>query len=54
MALLPIAGDRLLVPGDGFSVPVLFFAASLDVNEKRPTIVMGNGFDGSMEEIYHE
>lgn len=64
MELLPVPGHRKLLPSaDGFDVPVIFFPAAADPSgeEKgkgkgispRPTVILGNGFDGSMEELYH-
>ncbi|OTA86514.1 hypothetical protein M434DRAFT_399855 [Hypoxylon sp. CO27-5] len=47
-------GYRRLVKADGFDVPIIVFpAGKLGDAKKRPTILMGNGFDGSMEEMYH-
>ncbi|KAI0133212.1 alpha/beta-hydrolase [Hypoxylon sp. NC0597] len=47
-------GYRKLVKGDGFDVPIIVFPAGKPGDtKKRPTILMGNGFDGSMEEMYH-
>jgi pimeloyl-ACP methyl ester carboxylesterase len=64
MELLPVPGYRKLLStaDDGFKVPVIFFPASGTVHEEgkgkgkcnpRPTVILGNGFDGSMEELYH-
>ncbi|KAI3321875.1 alpha/beta-hydrolase [Xylariaceae sp. AK1471] len=53
MALLDVPGYRKLLPADGFHVPIIFFPASKDEGVKRPTVILGNGFDGSMEELYH-
>lgn len=54
ISLSPNPGKRNLIPtSSGFQIPILFFSTSKDANDKRPTIVMANGFDGSMEEIYH-
>ncbi|KAI1214769.1 alpha/beta-hydrolase [Annulohypoxylon truncatum] len=47
-------GYRKLLKADGFDVPIIVFPAGKKGNEtKRPTILMGNGYDGSMEEMYH-
>lgn len=54
MKLLPIPGERHEVQADGFKVPILFFPASKDRSDKRPTIIMSNGYDGSMEEMLHQ
>ncbi|XDG02465.1 hypothetical protein ABKA04_002080 [Annulohypoxylon sp. FPYF3050] len=47
-------GYRKLLKADGFDVPIIVFPAGKKGDEtKRPTILMGNGYDGSMEEMYH-
>ncbi|KAI0884374.1 alpha/beta-hydrolase [Annulohypoxylon maeteangense] len=47
-------GYRKLLRADGFDVPIIVFPAGKRGDEtKRPTILMGNGYDGSMEEMYH-
>lgn len=53
LALMPIPGKRINIPSrDGeFVVPAIFFATSLP--GRRPTLIIGNGFDGSQEEMYH-
>lgn len=53
MALLPVPGERVsLRAKDGdFSIPAIFFGSGLP--GRRPTLVVGNGFDGSQEEMYH-
>ncbi|KAH9905063.1 Alpha/Beta hydrolase protein [Xylariomycetidae sp. FL2044] len=53
IALLEAPGYRKLLKADGFDVPIIFFSASRDESVRRPTIVLNNGFDGSMEELYH-
>ncbi|KAF2465725.1 uncharacterized protein BDR25DRAFT_328432 [Lindgomyces ingoldianus] len=54
MKLLSIPGERLRAPAEGFEVPILFFPTSQILDEKWPTITMGNGFDQSMEEIRYQ
>ncbi|KAI1458466.1 alpha/beta-hydrolase [Annulohypoxylon moriforme] len=47
-------GYRKLLKADGFDVPIIVFPAGKKGDEtKRPTILMGNGYDGAMEEMYH-
>ncbi|KAI1376630.1 alpha/beta-hydrolase [Hypoxylon crocopeplum] len=54
IALLPVPGYRTHVKADGFDVPIIVFPAAKEGDRvKRPTIILGNGYDGSMEEIYH-
>ncbi|OQE00868.1 hypothetical protein PENVUL_c045G07320 [Penicillium vulpinum] len=52
MARLPFPGYRKELPGPGCNISIIFFPASND-NEKRPTLILGSGYDGSMEEMYH-
>lgn len=51
IALLPIPGERVVLNGDGFDIPAVFYGTGLA--GPRPTIVMCNGYDGSQEEMYH-
>jgi pimeloyl-ACP methyl ester carboxylesterase len=54
MSVLPVPGKRGLIPTQsGFDIPIIFFSANNNPGEKRPTIVMASGFDGSMEETWH-
>jgi pimeloyl-ACP methyl ester carboxylesterase len=53
--LLPVPPHpRKLLPADGFKVANIFFPVTVDESIRRPTIVVFNGFDGSMEEAYHQ
>lgn len=54
IALLPQPGQRLTIKGDGFDIPAIFYpAASGGTAAPKPTLIVGNGFDGSQEEILH-
>lgn len=55
IALLSVPGYRALVKADGLDVPVIVFPTTTEAEEgkRRPTIVLGNGYDGSMEELWH-
>ncbi len=55
IALLPQPGERLLLKGDGLDVPAIFYPAppSGSAATKKPTIILGTGFDGSQEELLH-
>lgn len=56
LALLPIPGRRVTLKGDGFDIPAIFYAAGSPGSRdktKRPTLIMGNGYDGSQEEMLH-
>ncbi|KAF4634648.1 hypothetical protein G7Y89_g3467 [Cudoniella acicularis] len=52
IALLPVPGYRITVPSDGFEIPVIFYPAS-DSDEKRPTLLVGTGYDGAQEDLLH-
>ena len=54
IALLPQPGQRLLLKGDGFDIPAIFYpTASGDTATPKPTLIAGSGFDGSQEELLH-
>jgi pimeloyl-ACP methyl ester carboxylesterase len=54
IALLPQPGQRLLLKGEGFDIPAIFYpTAPDDTATPKPTIILGNGFDGSQEELLH-
>ncbi|KAL8727356.1 MAG: hypothetical protein Q9166_006124 [cf. Caloplaca sp. 2 TL-2023] len=53
---LPVPGQRLQVPADNFTVEAIWypFAASNDsIKAERPTIILGNCYDGAQEDLYH-
>lgn len=63
LATLPVPGQRLTLPADGFDVYSIFYGAHPPLvdqqrqqrpnwNQKRPTIILGNGYDGSQEDIF--
>ncbi|KAF5612403.1 hydrolase or acyltransferase (alpha beta hydrolase superfamily) [Fusarium subglutinans] len=51
MQLLPIPGKRVELQADNFTVPAIFFKT--DKPGRRPTVILGTGYDGSMEDLYH-
>ncbi|KAH8680734.1 Alpha/Beta hydrolase protein [Xylariales sp. PMI_506] len=62
IALLPIPGQRLLLKSAaGFDVPAIYYragdqeaaGAETTATKARPTIILGNGFDGAHEEMLH-
>ncbi|CAI6311830.1 unnamed protein product [Periconia digitata] len=54
IALLPQPGERLLLKGSDFDIPAIFYpAAQGATTTPKPTIILGNGFDGSQEELLH-
>ncbi|MEO7033122.1 MAG: alpha/beta fold hydrolase [Gemmatimonadaceae bacterium] len=52
ISLLPIPGERVTLRADGFSIPCIFYRASLEA-APRPTVIICSGFDGSQEELMH-
>ncbi|KAJ4364197.1 hypothetical protein N0V83_009653 [Neocucurbitaria cava] len=56
-ALLDIPAQRInisatdTIKGQNFTVPVIFYKAAAG-NEKRPTLVVSSGYDGSQEDLY--
>lgn len=53
LASLPIPGQRLTIPTSDFNIEAIWYCASTDLNTKRPTMIIGNGYDGSQEDMYH-
>jgi len=54
IALLPNPGERITWKADGFDVPAIFFRTGVaDASNPRPTLIMGNGYDGAQEEMLH-
>ncbi|TWU71292.1 hypothetical protein ED733_001728 [Metarhizium rileyi] len=53
MKLMSVPGERITLHAkdDNFTIPAIFFRSGLP--GPRPTIIMGNGYDGSQEEMYH-
>ncbi|TKA81028.1 hypothetical protein B0A55_02482 [Friedmanniomyces simplex] len=55
--LLPVPGERFSVPaynpdiGNYTAIGIFYRAAACD--DHRPTILIGSGYDGSQEEMYH-
>jgi pimeloyl-ACP methyl ester carboxylesterase len=52
IAALPIPGKRLQIPSDNFTVEAIWYSASRETS-LRPTLILGNGYDGSQEDLYH-
>ena len=55
IASLPVPGKRVQLPShDGsFIVEAIWYAASTDNSTKRPTLIVGNGYDAAQEDSYH-
>ncbi len=51
LALLPSPAERVVLNGPGFKIPAVFYSCGLP--GRRPTLVLGNGYDGAQEEMYH-
>lgn len=51
IALLEIPGKRVMLKADEFEVPAIFYRA--DGEGKKPTLIVGNGYDGAQEEMLH-
>jgi dienelactone hydrolase len=50
MALLPSPGKRVNIQANNFTIPALFFTPEGPV-KRRPTIIIGGGYDGGQEEL---
>ncbi|EHK40485.1 uncharacterized protein TrAtP1_006589 [Trichoderma atroviride] len=65
ISLLPVPAERVNIPANNFTIPAIFYSAQSSVNTpnnhqqspfnstKRPTVIVGSGYDGSQEELYH-
>ncbi|KAI1069177.1 hypothetical protein LB507_008703 [Fusarium sp. FIESC RH6] len=49
--LLPQPGERIQIQADNFTVPAIFFKTNWP--GRRPTVILGQGYDGAMEDLYH-
>jgi hypothetical protein len=49
---LPPQYDSAQLP-HGFTVPTIFYRSTVETTTARPTILIGNGFDGAQEELLH-
>ncbi|CAH0020525.1 unnamed protein product [Clonostachys rhizophaga] len=52
LAALPIPGERVQIPADNFTVEAIWYSADKD-KKKRPTLIIGNGYDAAQEDMYH-
>lgn len=53
IAALPVPGQRVQIPADNFTVEAIWYPATTDDNTQRPTLILGNGYDGAQEDLYH-
>lgn len=51
--LLDYPSERITLDADGFKIPAVIYRPGHDRSTPRPTMIMGNGFDGSQEELLH-
>ncbi|KAJ4262927.1 hypothetical protein NW762_006540 [Fusarium torreyae] len=49
--LLPQPGERIQIQADDFTIPAIFFKTNRP--GRRPTVILGQGYDGAMEDLYH-
>ncbi|KAH8892138.1 alpha/beta-hydrolase, partial [Thozetella sp. PMI_491] len=57
IALLTPPGQRLVLQGSGFRIPVYYYPAAGAGSHhggRRPTLLAGTGYDGTHEELYHQ
>jgi pimeloyl-ACP methyl ester carboxylesterase len=52
MAALPIPGQRIQISAENFTVEAIWYSPSRE-NSKRPTLILGNGYDAAQEDMYH-
>ena len=52
LAALPVPGERIQIPTDNFTIEAIWYTAAAD-GVKRPTLVIGNGYDAGQEDSYH-
>ena len=54
MATLPVPGERVTIPAEGFDTIGIYYGHDKGSTEKRPTMLVGSGYDGSQEDSYHQ
>jgi len=55
ISLLPVPGKRIMLQGNGFQIPAIFYSPPhSDCNEPKTTIIVGNGYDAAQEDSLHE
>ena len=53
LALLPVPGKRVTIQACGFQVPAIWYSGGIEA-KRRPTIILGGGYDGGQEEVFHQ
>ncbi|CZR66990.1 uncharacterized protein PAC_16889 [Phialocephala subalpina] len=48
-----IPSERILLQAGGFKITTIFYGAGAKKGERKPTLIIGNGFDGAQEEPLH-
>ena len=60
--LIPQPAEKIEIRSDGFTIPAYFYPADSESQSstgkrgcggKKPTVLVGSGYDGSQEELYH-
>lgn len=51
-SMMEIPPERHTLQAKGFRVPIILLRCSME-DRPRPTLIIGNGLDGSMEEMFH-
>lgn len=52
LASLSTPAQRVKIAADNFTVEAIWYSSTAD-KVRRPTLVLGNGYDGSQENLYH-
>ncbi len=53
LLLLPVAGKRVTLRGEGFKIPTIYYAAT-GPKKRRLALIIGSGYNGRQEEMYHQ
>lgn len=53
LSALPHPAHRIQLPADNFTIEAIWYAPNDDNSTQRPTIILGNGYDGAQEDLYH-
>jgi pimeloyl-ACP methyl ester carboxylesterase len=53
LASLTVPGKRVKISADNFTVEAIWYSSTAEEGAHRPTLILGNGYDGSQEDLYH-
>lgn len=53
LSALPHPAHRIQLPTENFTIEAIWYAPDYDNSTQRPTIILGNGYDGAQEDLYH-